>query len=613
MTLDKFKEFFNIKNTNKIVGFTPDYCGYVPSKPVNFLNIFVEVFQDNLNEIKFKFPRIYINLINSLKEFREVFSGSYDSNSGHLSEFLQDNSSKIKASEIIQKFSSCKWLPSPKLDFSDFKESKNYINYNPDSDPGHYTSKLLGYKNKGGTINVAFPLAEKKFDLIRKIPIDNYCLWDILAREKDIKHSSADNKRISTRVVLNTEHHEVILLSFFFQKLMKSISSFYKKDTRFNIAGEYNGDKALKLFNKVSNYDFYLDADWSFFDASIDTEFLKAAGCIMFSNSFNSKEDMRMLYHVISSFVKKYIIVPPGIVVELNRGNPSGHPGVTAVNCYVNLIRWAMIGFEIYGKNFQDYMDVEVYGDDAVVMFKDNPKLFKIDKIIKELGFKSDNLLPKLTNTDYYNIKNDQTPDFLKRRLYNCELCWNNDKLFDKLIYQSKKRSLYDQIDLICNFVKTAPGDLEFNDFSAYILSKIQVRINKVNILPLKEKDKLGSFIEFSIMNLEEISKDYRFLSINSPEKFLSVENKVRNRSICMTRKDFKTKYRRMTLSKEKLLDIQTLFLLSELSSNINLESFITKRSNKFILKFSKIFTSFNPKDFSFIYHSETLNLFNSS
>lgn len=554
-TIKDFKDRFSIKKTNRIVGFTPDFVGIVPSGPVNFDNIYIKLFKDNFKSIKIDFPIIFKNLINSSINFREVFKGSYDSNSEHLKQFFSDNSSKITAFEIINSLKDCKWIHSPFIKYDNFDSSQRWLNYNPDSHPGHYTEKLFRTKFKGNTIVYSWELAKRKFELISLVPIRNYCLWDIFAREKDINVGSfSKQKEPSTRVVMNTEHYETLLLSYFFQPLIKGIDSF-GKNTKFHISGEYDGSKTRDLYLKSQNYDFYVDADWTFFDASIDTEYLKAAGAMMFSNCISDRDDLRRIFHVISSFVTKYVAVPPGIVVELNRGNPSGHPGVTAVNCFVNIIRWAMIGKEIYGDDYQDYMDIEVYGDDALVFFKHSEKLIKIDEIIMNLGFKSDSLSGKIYPCCLFGIYEDEGPDFLKRRVNKGNLSWNLNKMIDKLIYQSKKRSIEDQINLLVNYYTTAPGNSEMYEFTKFSLQYFSRKYRTDFNIQYLIKENLKLIEGFQID---------RFTLFKKNQKLFSDEFKVMKTSIQIPKERIKM-FGKLTYSKDHMLEMaRLLFFINE-------------------------------------------------
>lgn len=560
--IEGFKKFFRLSNNklNKIVGFTPDYVGIIPSKPVNFNNIFIKFMNSNFGEFRHKLPELASEYIKSINSFREVFTGSYDSNSLHLREFMKDNTTKITAVEIIEKLKDNPWLQSPHLNFDDFDNSKFYINYNPKSSPGHYTSKLFHCTSKGYSIPYAFELARKKMELIQNFPIKNFTLWTVNAREKDVKTHEFDyDKGASTRVVLNTEHYEILILSYFFQKLVKSIDSF-SKNKKFNLAGEYDGSKALKLYEKARDYKYVVDADWTFFDASIDTEYLKAAGAIMFSNSnIGDKKQLRSIFHVISSFVTKYILVPPGIVIELNRGNPSGHPGVTAINCFVNLIRWSLIGFEIYGPEFYKYMDIEVYGDDALVFFKEHTNLSNIDTIINDLGFKSESIYDKLYPTEFFGVYNNEGPDFLKRRFINGGLVWNYKKMFDKLNFQSKKRSVYDQIDLVCNYYYTAPTDPDLRKFCILFLNWA--------LKEFKNDVKVIANVNKNLQLIEEYDVS-RFFGNVKYEKLYHAEFKVTHKRTAMLRSTFDSSRSKKKLTVDQLEIMRLLFCLNEYVSH---------------------------------------------
>jgi len=467
-----FKQHLQINKTNRIVSITPNYVGFRPSYPINFNNVIVSVINEKFNYIKDEFPRVFNNIKESLVNFREVFSGAYDSNSGHIIEFMKDDTTKFLAEEIITECKDSPWLKSPHLDLTSIDDLPYITNFNPNSHCGHYSMRFFNFRMKGATIQPAILLAQRKFELIKKYAIKNFTLWDVFAREKDMKVDSDSSTMYKTRLVLSTEHYQTLLLSYFFQKLMVSVESF--SNTKFHLKGEYDGTKSFELLRKSQKYDYVIDADWPKFDSSIDSEYLLAAGAIMFSNCLTTRESFRIIFHLISSFITKYVVLPPGIVIELNRGNPSGHPGVTAINCYVNLFRWIQIGRKIYGKNYWKYMDIEVYGDDAYVFFKNHSNLHRVDNFIDELGFAKIDVYDRLFPTTLLLTDNESAPDFLKRKISLNGLRWNTTKVIDKLIYQSKKRSILEQVELIKSFVTTAPGDPQFNDFLIFLVKEIE-------------------------------------------------------------------------------------------------------------------------------------------
>lgn len=118
-----------------------------------------------------------------------------------------------------------------------------------------------------------------------------------------------------------------------------------------------------------------LEADWKFFDSNVDGAYIKAACTLLLDGLPHDKLHNNIRYLITSSILTKYVVLPPGVVVELNRAVPSGHPFTSLINCIVNTIYWCQIGKRLYGDDYADMMDVELYGDDALVMFKDNGRL----------------------------------------------------------------------------------------------------------------------------------------------------------------------------------------------------------------------------------------------
>lgn len=525
VTLNYYKEYLGIKKDNKIVGFTPSHVGFRPGKPVVFDNIFVKYLSKNF--YKFKNFKYFNELIKSLSEYKETYTGSPDTNMGHLRKFTVDNR-KIRYSnqKLFEICALGKWFQVPELDFSDPREMYYITNHNPKSNNGHYTSRILGTSQKGYSIYGAVNLAVNLYNQVRETPMRNYCLWDILAREKEIKLDPFSlNKDYTTRVVVNPEHHVTHLLSWVFQKLMLGCER-TTSERSFYLTGEYDGFKAGNMLRRFSKFDFVADADWSKFDSSIDTNELIVAGVLMFSASIKTKEDYRFFFYIISSFVTKYLALPPGIVCENNRGNPSGHPGVTAINCFVNLIRWSVIGYEIYGKDFSQHMSVVVYGDDTFVGFNNikGCKLFEIDNIIKTNGWECDSVLDRLYPGSFlHNGDINENPDYLKRVFNHEGLSWNPKKIFDKIFFQSRKRSVEEQIKLIYNFIETAPCNDDLNSFLLVLV--------KESIVDFKD-DLSKEIIDF--MNNFIIDKS-RFLNTCVKDKleFFNKEVELSKVSVC--------------------------------------------------------------------------------
>lgn len=532
----KFSEFgscSNIKVDNRVVGVTPNYIGFRKSKPVHFDNIILKQIQKKFSSILTSNQTVKPDLIKSLSTFREVFSGSPDSNSKHLRSFLGDNNNEESVVDIINIALKSDWFEVPEIDFSDYTDLPYVTNYNPKSSPGLYTSRIFQTKFKANTIDPSVVLAMEKMRLIRKFPVKNFSLWEVLSREKDFKTDELkEGTEVSTRVVLNCEHYETVLLSYFFQKIMKSLSSF-STHSKFNIEGEFNGKKSFNLINKLYEYDYIVDADWAAFDSSMDTNEIIASAAIMFSNCVNTKEDMRAIFHVISSLVTKYVAVPPGVVVELNRGMPSGHAGGTAINCFVNILRWSRIGYKLFGDDFPKFMDIHVYGDDALVFFKAHERIKDIDNVINSLNFKSDPIFPNIYPCKEYLAGKDEGPDFLKRRFSIKGITWNKVKMFDRMIYQQKKRTIDEQFELVLSYIMSAPSDGSVNTFLSEMLHDlIELYPNEIT----SDNKKNFTSLEDWIKN----NSKYFIPSSKSFSDFDEYESSVKKVNVQMTLDTFK-------------------------------------------------------------------------
>lgn len=475
--LKEWKSEMKIEAPNKIVGITPDHIGFRPGKRIksetNILRKGIFPYAD-IPKIQKKFPNVNEALTNASINYKTAFSGSPDTNMGHLRNFFKSNKQrKYKLPDLLHICLHSDWFNFNSVDFKDPDEMMYCVNYNPHSDPGHYFKVFTKNHKKRETIFGAVHMAQQLFKDIKKLPTRNYCLWDLLSREKDIKVDDDYNnpdKEVSTRVVLNPEHHVTVLLGWIYQKWMAAQSlppeKGYLDRRHFYIKGEFNGKKARSIIERFSKYDFISTPDFRLFDSSQDSDYIIAAHILMFTACINNKFDKRLFYYITEAALTKYVAVPPGIVVELNRGNPSGSPGVTAINCVANMIRWAVVGFELYGPDYQNYMDLLVYGDDTYLGLTAHPNLSKIHDIMLDNNYEGDNPLDTLYPGEYLMSDNFyDAPDFLKRHVSIKGIYWNKEKVFSRMLYQTKKRSPTEQVNLLRNYPITAPCDHEFNEF----------------------------------------------------------------------------------------------------------------------------------------------------
>jgi hypothetical protein len=476
---------------------------------------------------------------------RLVLSGSYDSAGEHLRTIFADNPSNITTDEILRilNLNQMSWFKTPVINLYNKDDLTITTHLNPNSNPGHYF-KLLLNPTKGSVLHYSLPIAHTLLEEASMVPTKNLYLWDVLGREKDVKLLNDDGTEVSTRVVLNTEAPCSLLLCNFAQKI--SIALQRKGiDNKFNTTDEFNQKKYFKYYQNNFKFDYYLDADWKNFDANVDTQFILVAMSILLSGlSTIDDKNMRLSYYVLSSIITKYVAVPPGIVVEVNKSVPSGHPFTTLCNCYVNIIYWSLIGYNIYGENYHEMMDFTVYGDDALVWFKYHENLFKIDDIVKNIGIKSEPLVNSLYPCKLSSQIDDQ-PDFLKRRFNSLEVKWNTKKMFDRLFYQTKNRSISDQLDLPFSYLVTAPFDDDLFTFCKEFLD--YVRIKYFNDIDQTLIDKYQKILDNIITHKERIIDN----EVESYESFKKEMDLIKySTSIYIPRQQVI----RLTLNHDKLL-----------------------------------------------------------
>jgi hypothetical protein len=467
--IKQFKEFYCLNNNNdaKIVGFTPNYIGVKPSLPIKATNYVKHYIFNEWDSIRTKYPFIYQKINENLSKPRIVFEAGYDTATEHLRENFSPSTLKLTREnvlDILQK-SDFKWFKTPLIECTDDNELSLTTNFNPKSRPGMYTSMVIS-KKRGYSHIYSVMAAKHLFSQVKKYPLKNYNLWEILGREKDIKiNKGSEETVVSTRIVVSTEEYATLLASWPAQKAQLAYE-LYDKDRKFHLRGEFNETKFFKIACKRLEYDYYVSADWRFYDSNVDKIIIQISMSIICGGLIETmgKEGERLMFYLLNYQICKYVAVPPGIVVELNKAVPSGSAFTTLCNCVSNLIYWAIIGNEIYGDNYADMMDVEVYGDDAYVFFKNHDRLLEIDNIITKIGLKSDPLLCLLKPTDFKaNINDDH--DFLKRQFSLTDLQWNLEKMLTRIIYQTKNRKANEQFELLFSYLISAPGNNEYNSF----------------------------------------------------------------------------------------------------------------------------------------------------
>lgn len=445
---------------SRLVGYTPDHVGTIPGKVYPPVNHISRAIYSTMDELKKYSTDLYDSVYKVLMDFRYTLSPGWQCNMGHMRQFMSEECCKVTEEEYLEvlRRGGLSWFRAPVVEYENSNEIYWITNVNIKASTGHYTSKLLG-RTREATLHITSVVARKMLNTLQTTLLKNFSLWAILGRSKDVKVDE-EGKEVFSRVVLNTEEPAMLLLSYFANKINRCLvqcpdhQSVSGKKYDFSIANQFNQAKR--------KFDFYVDADWSAFDSYADRTVLMVAMSIILSQLPNDKFHKRIRYYIMSSMITKYILVPPGLVYEVNKGIPSGHPFTNVVGSFINLLYWAYIGYNIYGDDYTDHMFIRVNGDDARVYFDFHPKLVKIDTIVEKMGLKCDALLPRL-HPCFDESSPHSKPDFLKRRENLFGIYWNREKIIQKIVYQSKPRTIQDEIDLLDGYVETAPFDEDMN------------------------------------------------------------------------------------------------------------------------------------------------------
>jgi hypothetical protein len=263
-----FINHFGLNKTRsaRIVGYTPDYIGFRPSKPIKAHNYILEFYKSRKDVIENKCSKNFnYNIHQTLLSPRLVLSGSYDSAGDHLRTIFADNPSNIDTKEILRilNLNKMSWFNTPILNLNNVDDLSITTHINANSNPGHYF-KLLLNPTKGSVLHYSLPIAKSILEEASLVPTKNLYLWDVLGREKDVKLLNDDGTEVSTRVVLNTEAPSSLLLCNFAQKI--SIALQRKGiENKFNTTDEFNQKKYFKYYQNNFKYDYCLDADWKNF------------------------------------------------------------------------------------------------------------------------------------------------------------------------------------------------------------------------------------------------------------------------------------------------------------------------------------------------------------
>lgn len=489
--IDMNKDFasfpFQDNSVCKLVGFTPDYVGQVHGgimrrSVTNFQTLKKVINKPEYAELK----KIYDS---ELCSYREVISPGYNTGISQFKNYFIEPTAKQDIMETVRicSLGNWKWFRIPQLEKVDRSVFLDEVKFNPDASPGHYSRKLISQK-RSGSIKYTSQAAQDLYDVLDELPLKNYYLWEILGKQKDNKIIEGDE--VSSRVIMNTEEPMVVLLSAFSQRLSKVIKN--DIDNRIFIGKSQTGEIAKRLEQNRLQYDWTVQSDWIKFDSNITKEDMIVATSILLSNIDQKDGKMRrIVYLIMSSLITKYIAISPGVVMRVDKGLPSGHPFTSLVTSVINLVYWCRIGYEVYGKNYVDNMDIVVQGDDANVFMQENVKICKLDEIISKLGIQSD----ELKGTLFYNKISTNifdTPVFLKRRHSLGSLMWDRKGVIRRIIYQwSKSGGHADDIVILKNYMITAPDDDLMNKL---LFDMIEIKNRELGLTSYEHENDLQKF-----------------------------------------------------------------------------------------------------------------------
>lgn len=443
----------------KLVGKTPDYIGMVHGGVVKRRQNNHRILKSVLCDVKYKVLKdIYVD---ETVNYREVLSPGFNTGISQLKNYTSEPKIVRNVDEMLKivEMSKYKWFRIPEIDEPD-DEAMYDVNFNRKASPGHYTKNLVARKRQG-SVKYTTQAAEDLYDFMKTTALKNFYLWEILGREKDNK--IIEGNKVNSRIIMNTEEPMVLLLSMFSQRLSKVIQN--DEDNSILIGKDLVGNVSKRIKNSQSYMTWTLESDWKLFDSNIQSSDIILAGSILLSNfDLFSKRMRRSMYLIISSIVTKYVVINPGFVLRIDKGVPSGHPFTSLITSVINLVYWCLIGYEIYGSNYGNCMDIYVQGDDANIMFRDHPNLNRLDEIVAGLGIECEPLNGTLRYNGGFKTIHDE-PVLLKRKFNSEGIVWNRKSIIRKLIYQtSTTKTVEDDIDILRNYIYTAPDDDLMNE-----------------------------------------------------------------------------------------------------------------------------------------------------
>lgn len=450
---------------SKIIGCTPNYVGYVPSKriPVN------RKFQEFLSKEK-SFDDVSIQDL--LSERREVWTGGYDSYRYVLNEFCKDKKVYHTASDYIRilEEENFPWIKLPKMPPLNIDDLE-ILSINPNAHPGFFTKLFFGDCRRD-TVKYSIQTARQIYNHLKEKRFKWQGLWTLGGRSKDIKLTVEYSEKVSTRAIWIPEEPLVLLSLLVVQPFTKFLQQIDRNCIFVGKNFSFKENEWMKRLEGI--FPFSCRGDWRLFDAHVDSEMILAAMSLIRKCYPEDRFHTRFFSFLTDTIVNKNLVVPPGFVYKISKGIPSGHPLVTLVNTLVNYIVWVTILQKIYGKGRVSENAYGVFsGDDSKFFMKWTENLLNIDEIVrKTTSLECDSIAASIEPSSSKWI-HEPNVRFLKRYVArNGLIAWHAPSMLRKLLYTDKKLdSVLVTKRWICSILCAAPGNFKLTDlFRRYII-----------------------------------------------------------------------------------------------------------------------------------------------
>ncbi len=164
------------------------------------------------------------------------------------------------------------------------------------------------------------------------------------------------------------------------------------------------------LFNKMRAFNNGIEADFTAFDGSMDSDMIRMVANLRYSMmvpELQTADTLAMIhnYYVLMQYTP--IVMEDGTLIRKTTGNPSGQSNTILDNCMVNEFRW-LYAYELLVKpddetlyaSFMDNVRLSVCGDDSIVTVSDDVKHLYNPQAIKSI-FEEHNWKMKFSSSEF--------------------------------------------------------------------------------------------------------------------------------------------------------------------------------------------------------------------